>query len=367
MILLSLFVLATVTYTGILVISAVGLARMKKPANHPDQPDQSISVIIAARNEAANLPRLLISLAELEYNPEAYEVIIVNDHSTDTSMDILGKWQNDRNHRVIDWQGHRDNLIGKKAAIQMGIEAARYDILVFTDADCIVPPGWLNQMSGAFKENVDYVLAYSLMQQSHEDSTMRLKNFERAVYYAFAAAGLYYRLPVTSSACNMAYRKSTFLSAGGFEGIGHLASGDDDLLLMKMMPYIRDSRYLTTRDAQVRSLEGINIRKRHHTNIRRASKFRYFPVYLQAFALFMFLYFASFYAALVLAVTGQASNGLIWLLAGKTFVEMAWCALHLSKLGLPKLVALYPVQIMLFPAQFLFYAVRGTLGKYSWK
>lgn len=364
MIAFCLFAIATVFYTGVLAIAGIGLALRNKPSGRPGQ---AISVIVAARNEERNLPRLLESLDALAYPTDAYEVIIVNDHSTDASMEILNAWQDGKLRRVIDWQGKRDGMVGKKAAVQAGIEAARYDILAFTDADCIVPRGWLEQMSRAFGEETDYVLAYSLMRRYPGDTRFRLKNFERAIYYALAAAGLYFRLPVTSSACNMAYRKSVFEQANGFAGIGHLASGDDDLLLMKMMPWIRQSCYLTPSEAQVISIEGTDLRKRHHTNIRRASKFRYFPLWLQAFAAFIFVYFIAFYVALAQTIAGKGSMDLIVLLMLKTGVEFVWCTAHLIIIGHGALAALYPVQVLMFPAQFLFYAVRGTMGKYRWK
>jgi cellulose synthase/poly-beta-1,6-N-acetylglucosamine synthase-like glycosyltransferase len=362
--LIYLFAAGTAVYTGILALASLGLLLMEKPSGPSGQ---AISVIIAARNEERSLPGLLESLDGLDYDPEAYEIIIVNDHSTDASMKILGKWQNGKNRRVIDWQGQREGLIGKKAAIQIGIEAANYDILAFTDADCLVPKTWLQQISQGFGPQTDYVLAYSLMKRFPDDTKFRLKNFERAIYYALAAAGLYFRKPITSSACNMAYRKPVFLRAGGFDGIGTLASGDDDLLLMKMGPHIRQGQYLLSEEARVTSIEGRDLAKRHHTNIRRASKFRWFPAWLQITAVFVFLYFIAFYAAMVIALWGKGGSILSLALFTKTGTEFGFVMLHLCKLKLAKLGALYPVQVLLFPAQFVFYAMRGTFGKYRWK
>lgn len=329
--------------------------------------DQGISVIVAARNEERNLPVLLNSFQTLDYPSDRYEIIVISDRSTDATLSILLDRKDIPNLKVIDWQGGEEGVMGKKAAVLQGIRAAKYDILAFTDADCEVPSTWLKAVSRSFEDDVDYSLGYSLIKRDAADTAFRLKNFERGVYYSLAAAGMRFRHPVTSSACNMAYRKSVFLAAGGFEGIGHLASGDDDLLLMKMMPSMRRAVYDPLPDRRLASFEGFDLGKRHHTNIRRASKLRYFPLWLQGLGIYVFLYFILFYLAVIQMITGPLP-GLVWIaLAIKTGTELSLGLIHFNRTGLPWLGALYPVQLLWFPAQFGFYAVRGSLGKYRWK
>jgi len=328
---------------------------------------QGISVIVAARNEEHNLPVLLSSLAKLDYPPEAYELIIVSDHSTDASVDILRQWQNRLNLKVIDWQEEEEGIIGKKAALLQGIRAAKHELLAFTDADCEVPSTWLRAFSQAFENDVDYVLGYSLIKRDKQDGYFRLKNFERGIYYSLAALGMRARHPITSSACNMAYRKSAFLASKGFEGIGHLASGDDDLLLMKMMPRLRRAVYNPSPAQRVVSYEGHDLSKRHHTNVRRASKFRYFPLWLQLMGVFVFLYFILFYLSIAALALGSSNPWLPLMFMIKTGTELSLGFIHFFRTGLPWLGALYPVQLLWFPGQFVYYSLRGSLGKYRWK
>ncbi len=323
---------------------------------------QSISVIIAARNEAENLPRLLGSLAALDYPRDLFEIVLVSDHSTDNSLEIIAQYKAILPMKIIDFQDSLQGLTGKKAALQKGIETATNDLLVFTDADCEVPTGWLKAISRNFTDKTDYLLSYSLIKRTDGGSSFRLKNFERSIYYALAAAGLYFRRPITSSACNHAYRKSLFLKSGGFGGIGHIRSGDDDLLLMKMMPHIREAHFSAEADLQVISYDGTSRKAHHHTNIRRASKFRYFPLWLKLLAAYIFLYFISFYYALIFAPWETGA----WILL-KTGIELFLSASILLRSGQIRLLMLYPVQILLFPLQFIYYAVRGSLGKYQWK
>lgn len=336
----------------------------KEPGNHRPEP---ISIIIAARNEAQNLPRLLTSLAQLHPYAAEHEVIIVNDHSTDDSMEILSNWQGQFGIRVINYQEAQEGIIGKKAALQKGIEAARYDILAFTDADCKIPPEWLDEISRVMDPETDYLLGYSTILATETESSLTLVNFERSIYYILAATGLSYRKPITASACNMIYRKSLFQKSGGFDGIGHLPSGDDDLLLMKMMPNIRKAYYNPAPAMQITSIEGHDIARHYHKNIRRASKFRYHPTYLKALSSFVFLYFLLFYVALILLVMGKGDFLLLGTVALKSVLELGISQRHLALVQKTHLGILYFAQIIIFPLQFIFYAIRGSLGKYNWK
>lgn len=357
-----LFFCCTVVYALLLAAVCIALLLQRVPDNRQIQ---GISVIIAARNEADKLPRLLESVSRLDY--ALYEVIIVNDHSTDASQQILSAWEGKQQIRMIEFQHEIPGLTGKKAAQQMGINAARHEILAFTDADCVLPPSWLSEINKSMDPDTDYLLGYSIIKRSEGDSELRLQNFERGIYYALAAAGLYWRKPVTSSGCNMIYRKSLFLKAGGFEGIGHLRSGDDDLLLMKMMPQIRKAVFNPSLALQILSISGQDSYQQHQTNIRRASKFQYFPLWLKALALFVFLYFGLFYAGLSSLLWLSGQSVFILSLALKTGAELCLILLQFSRIGHPKLSACYPLQILLFPAQFIFYALRGTFGSYQWK
>ncbi|MEF3694893.1 MAG: glycosyltransferase [Candidatus Cloacimonadota bacterium] len=355
-----LFPLGTLLYSSFLGLATLGLILSRKKTRSAAL--QPISIIIAARNEAENLPRLLRSLDALNYPKDLYEIIIVSDHSTDHSLEIISSFSEVPNLRLIDFQDSLPGLTGKKAALQTGIDQACYDILAFTDADCEVPSTWLQAINNQFSPNTDYLLSYSLIKRIEGGSSFRLKNFERSIYYALASAGLFFRHPITSSACNHAYRKSAFLDCGGFDGIGEIRSGDDDLLLMKMMPFIRETRFSADPEALVISYDGTNRKAHHHTNIRRASKFRYFPLWLKLLAAFIFIYFISFYYALLFS--GATTE--YWILL-KIAIELLLSLTILNRARQLHLLLLYPVQILLFPLQFVYYATRGTLGKYSWK
>jgi len=354
-------------YLALLIWIELGLRRsLPSKAQIPADPEP-MSVIIAAKNEAHNLPALLTSLAQLEPIDEDFEIIIVNDHSTDESLDILRNWEGQFGIRVIDFQDKIEDYVGKKAAIQKGIEAAKHDILVFTDADCQVPPGWLREISRVMLPDLDYILGYTTIYRSAGDADLSLNNFERSIYYALGAAGIGWKKPITSVACNMVYRKSLFEMSGGFEGISHIPSGDDDLLLIKMMPHIRKAIYNPSPAMQVDCFEGKDLKKRYNKNIRRASKFKHHPPHVKALSAFTFIYFAVFYAALIRLFAGAGDILLLSMIMSKFLLELHLSQSHLAMVKKTHIGILYFPQIFVFPLQFIFYAIRGTLGKYQWK
>nr|MDA3813716.1 glycosyltransferase [Candidatus Cloacimonadota bacterium] len=122
----------------------------------------NISVIIAARNEEKHLPNLLNSLISQNYPIENFEIIVVDDRSEDNTANIGKKFQaENRNITLIQVKNESKHLLGKKGALDAGIRAAKYDILAFTDADCIPSINWLRQINSEFTDHTDVVEGYS--------------------------------------------------------------------------------------------------------------------------------------------------------------------------------------------------------------
>jgi len=105
-----------------------------------------VSVIVAVRNEEENIKTLLESIGRQDYPRHLVEVILVNDHSSDNTLEVLKEytWV-----KVISLE----NKFGKKEAIKSGIENARNELIVTTDADCVLPVNWLATYAAYFEAN----------------------------------------------------------------------------------------------------------------------------------------------------------------------------------------------------------------------
>jgi glycosyltransferase involved in cell wall biosynthesis len=193
--------------------------------------EAGVSVVVALRNEAANLPELIESLANQQYG--SYEVILVDDASSDETLDLIIEAASKYNHIHYVWLKEKnENIKGKKLALTLGIKKAKYNIILLTDADC--RPGskfWVARMAQPFlRPNTQIVLGFSgyLKENSWLNAFIQYETLLTAMQYlAFALSGS----PYMGVGRNLAYRKDFFLEKKGFAGFSHQLGGDDDLLV----------------------------------------------------------------------------------------------------------------------------------------
>ncbi len=206
------FLLFSIIYALIIIIFTVGILFLKK---HKSNDYKEISIIIAARNEEQNLASLIVCLADLEYPAEKFEIIIVDDRSTDRTNEILREKQKLLPHlKLITVKDNNSMLAGKKSAIDLGIKEAANEYLVFTDADCLPGKNWLLEINRNWGDKVDFWAGYSPLILKNPLNSM-LKNLERASIFAVTAGSFGLGWGITCTARNMGYRKSVFLAAGG--------------------------------------------------------------------------------------------------------------------------------------------------------
>jgi glycosyltransferase involved in cell wall biosynthesis len=204
----------------------------KKPAQPEKQflskAQQPVSIIICAKNEAKNLQKNIPYILSQTYGD--FEIIVVNDNSTDNSLEILLDFQfKFPNFTIVNLQ--QATLPGKKEALSAGIQKARFDIVLLTDADCRpASKNWLDHMQKALDGNIEIGLGHGpfFSKKSFLNLFIRFESIYTAInYQSFALAGL----PYMGVGRNLIYRKSLFEKAGGFQKHAHLASGDDDLFI----------------------------------------------------------------------------------------------------------------------------------------
>ncbi|NCA79670.1 MAG: glycosyltransferase [Sphingobacteriia bacterium] len=189
-----------------------------------------VSIIVCAKNEVENLAEFLPLILEQEY--PKYEVIVINDGSTDESEFLLNKLRRDYSHLYVTSIPEDAKIISrKKLGVTIGIKAAHYDTLLFTDADCRpLTAFWIANMVRNFDQETDFVLGYGayLREKSFISKLISYDTLFIALqYFGFAFRGK----PYMGVGRNLAYKKELFYRLKGFAGILHVASGDDDLLV----------------------------------------------------------------------------------------------------------------------------------------
>ena len=191
-----------------------------------------VSVIICARNEETNLEKNLPTVLEQDY-PE-YEVIVVNDGSSDDSDMVITRLQQKYQHlQATEIKNDQKFTHGKKLAVTLGIKKAKYDWVLFTDADCY-PAGknWIRSIAKNFNDKTSIVLGYGgyKARRGLLNTLIRYDTLTIALqYFTYALGGF----PYMGVGRNLAYRKQLFYENKGFAGHYHLNSGDDDLFVNK--------------------------------------------------------------------------------------------------------------------------------------
>ena len=205
------FIIIISIYAVFILLLLIGFRRL--PRFSESKNINSISVIIPVRDEP-NVNELLSDLSQQQY-PD-YEVIIVDDHS---AVPVPNSIPN---------KGH-----GKKSAIVTGITSAKGDIIVTTDGDCRVPPGWLRDINNGFQDpNIKMLVGGVKIEEDHTFFS-KLQSLEFVSVAVTGAATLGFGYPTMCNGANLSYRKSAFYEVHGFAGNESVSSGDDEFLMNK--------------------------------------------------------------------------------------------------------------------------------------
>ncbi len=268
------------TYCALQLYLIIGINRLtySKYTGGP----QGISVIIAANNEGQNIRGLLQSLALQKYPTNCFEVIVVNDRSSDNTEEIIRAFSDTHhNFHAITIRENTSDMPHKKNALRTAIARSRFDILAFTDADCSVPQHWLREISESFEETVGVVAGYSPYAKDPTSGYLRFEEF-KITLLASAMIGMKNAFLCTGR--NFAYRKQVYHEVNGFESIKHSVSGDDDLFLQAVQRTTRwEIRYMTSPESVVYTMPPDSLGQFIHQRTRHISASRYYPAKIKTY------------------------------------------------------------------------------------
>ena len=385
-------------YAWRLGVWARGFARSAREtdalAAPPDGALPSVTVVVPARDEEATIGPCVDSILAQDYPRAKLEVIVVDDDSADRTAAVVrarmahapalalagdelpeAEWRESEGAgrlRLVQVPENRGrDRAHKKRAIEKAIGHARGELILTTDADCVVPPGWARALAAQFEgPEVAFVsgpVAYRLAPGDGLFEYVQAMDFFGVMACGAGAIGA--GQPNLANGANVGYRRETFDALGGFSGIDHVTSGDDELLMQKIAygtPL--DVRFCADPGAVVLTDPVRSVRAFVHQRKRWASKGAHYPRRLQR----MLLGVVGFFAALTLSFVALPFVPAFWpwvaaALGVKVVADLAVLVPAARRFGQRRLLWVYPLHLVLHAPHSVLVGLLGPLGGFEWK
>jgi len=327
------------------------------------------TVIIPARNEAGNIKACVDSILAQDYPLEAIEIIVIDDFSEDdTAFMVKAIGQEHPNVRLLslaDYYKPEEMNSFKKKAIEKAVSVSNGDWIVTTDADCLVPTQWLSLYHAYILQHQPVFVAAPVMFIRETGILNEFQVLDFLALQGITAAAVGAGKHSMSNGANLAFEKSAFIAVGGYQGVDHIASGDDMFLMHKMKVTLSNRiGYLFHPDAIVRTSAMDSWKGFIMQRIRWSSKARYYDDKSIFWVLLLvYLYNLAFLIALL---AGDYASLLISI-AFKTFFELFFLTPVAHFYKMPGQLRYFPLYQPLHIGYTLVAGLFGQIKTYTWK
>ncbi|MFT4665484.1 MAG: cellulose synthase/poly-beta-1,6-N-acetylglucosamine synthase-like glycosyltransferase [Polaribacter sp.] len=343
-----------------------------KPEFKKSARQTKVSILVPARNEEESIETCIRALLQQDYHKSLFEIIVIDDHSDDDTANLAEAFEDPqvRVLRLADYPELAQQAF-KKLALATGIKKASGNLIITTDADCYMGPSWLSLIVAYYEDHKVKMIAGPVSMVDEKSLLEKFQSLDFCGMMGITGAGVSKGYMLMGNGANIAYAKKAFEEVNGFEGIDHLASGDDMLLMQKIAAvYPGQVHYLKNANAVVYTKAQPTWSDFIQQRIRWASKSSAYPqkgVTLQLVVVYFFCW------NLILNFCLIPFWELAWMLAvGQLFLKMAVDYLLLSTMT--SFFSRKDLMRSFLPSQLLhiLYIVGiGTLGnivkRYSWK
>lgn len=327
-----------------------------------------ITVIIPVRNEAENILPLLDDLKAQTYTN--FDVIVADDSSTDDTLRIVQAYARTVPFlRVLPLADERSQS-PKKRAITQSITVASGDLIVTTDGDCRVGSHWLASIAGFYQQTGAKLISGPVTFTAERSIFDYLQTVEFSSLIGSGACTMALGSPTMCNGANLCYEKKVFTEVGGFTGVDHIASGDDEFLLHKIADrYPGGVQFLKYAESIVQTKPHSSLKSFYYQRKRWASKWRTYQSWVpMILAVFIFLS----NAAPVVAVAGWLLNFLdgstaIFVVVLKAIPEFLFLRQVLVFLQKNRSVAFIPLTQLVYPFYVVFFGLAAQGKGYQWK
>jgi cellulose synthase/poly-beta-1,6-N-acetylglucosamine synthase-like glycosyltransferase len=336
------------------------------------------TVIIAARNEANNIAQCLTAIINQNYTASLLQVIVIDDFSTDTTATIVQSFA--PKVQLLQLQNfitQNESKSFKKRAIELGVQHATGELIICTDADCVMTKNWVSNIVSYYETtNAQFIAAPVCLTNNlnlkHQKSNFveTFQTIDFTTLQGITAASVFKNFHTMCNGANLAYTKAAFYKVGGFAGIDNIASGDDMLLMHKIETSFPDQiKYLKSKNAMVHTLTAPNWKSFFAQRIRWSSKASYYndKKMLHTLMLVYFLNVVTLLQLISLFFAPQNALLVVIFLGVKSIVEYWFLLPILQFYNQTNLKKLFWVCI---PFPIVYVVIAGWFGKFGkvqWK
>ncbi len=317
------YIIVMSSYFLLLTGLMVGWYKARKQQRPLAAQPELITVLVPFRNEANTLHHLIYSLTLQDYPITSFEVLLIDDHSEDNSKEVVRSLIYDKpNFKLLEQQ---ENDKGKKAALTLGVNAAKGSIMVTADADCKVPMRWLSLINQEFQSN-SINMVFGAVKLTGRSFFSKLQAMEFASLIGAGVATLQLGFFTMCNGANLAFRKSAFEAINGYQGNLDVASGDDEFLARKILDAFPGSvKFLNSQEAVVESKPQATIKDFIQQRLRWAGKWKYNrSLTSKGLAVFILVIQLTFLSLLIGAVMLEISLPIMLMLIGIKLILEGW-------------------------------------------
>ncbi len=325
-----------------------------------------ISVIIPFRNEEKNIKTLINNLKKQTYDNNLLEIILIDDNSTDNSFNIAQNLIDNCN--IFKITKLTKYNYGKKNAILKGVNQAKGELIITSDADCIHKPSWITTIAN-FYNSTNYELISAPVKIIENSFFANLQAIEFFSLNISGGASVLCKKPILLNAANLAFTKQRFTEFSNNLNKKH-TSGDDIFLLLNFKKHHRQKiGFLKSRKALVKTFAQNNIKNFFNQRKRWISKTGIYKDFNITYTgilnttiniTILTLFIISIFNHKIIPLAS-----LFFLL--KILIDLIFFATTNKIYKIKNLYILFPLIEILYPFYILFMMIFGFFGKFTWK
>jgi len=361
------FAVAVTAAYSIMIIYAISGWRKLKVEDEKD-PWLSVSILIAARNEAQNIETVIRDVFNQSYPTELFELIVIDDHSEDATLSIAETLKAEfPNLQVLS--NHEG--AGKKAALQKGMREAAFGTIATVDADCRVPSEWLISMTSHWEKEQTKMLLGPIVLQADRTVLQQSQAMEMLAIMGLTGGFASHQKPIMANGANLFFSKNSFEAIGGYNSSEN-PSGDDVFTMLQFserwpnsVRFVKHYEAAVLTDAQPTFSSFWQQRKRwlskkggYKSPLVKATAIITYSANVAAFVSFV---------SIVVAFGSYWTDRLMWILFVKTILDLTLTR-TVSRDLQPNCGIAHILVTEIFVAVYVtFLGIFGNVRNYVWK